>query len=374
MTEILFHISPAPQKDTVSGVIDCSVAGDHPALYNSLNSNRPTFAVKQSVCAEFQGDNGETSIFPAKIRKKEKFKHAEGAKKTCVTQSEGRFYVVKKNERKEVKQADCEALYEVKYLDTGIVVDCDVSFLHGPLSWHLDTEHFDKADCTDAKITEAMLKGVVKFLIGWENGWNNCFYSQYYNTNKDQFFPDARDAANKNEQGYILITGTRGDAVFDDCVCVGINCGDKQFLFDRVKLSWSRNEVATHQVGTRKIQKHARSEDSNDERPQMKKKAKKSAAGGKKRSREEGRVGIHKPNLFAFVTSCNLMLIIFLLTFLLAKTSPEITSQAVAFSQQARTNQMVTDIHDNIDTLMKNVGELISRFEKLSEQVQNLNN
>ena len=127
-------------------------------------------------------------------------------------------------------------------------------------------------------------------------------------------------------------------------------------------------------MGTRKIQKHARSEDSNDERPQMKKKAKKSAAGGKKRSREEGRVGIHKPNLFAFVTSCNLMLIIFLLTFLLAKTSPEITSQAVAFSQQARTNQMVTDIHDNIDTLMENVGELISRFEKLSEQVQNLNN
>ena len=311
MTEILFYISPAPQNDTVSGVIDCSVAGDHPALYNLLNSNRPKFAVGQSVCAEFEGDNGETSTFPATIRRKEKFKHAEGAKKTCVTQSKGRFYVVKKNERKEVKQADCEALYEVKYLDTGNVVDCDISFLHGPLSWHLDTEHFDKADCTDAKITEAMLKGVVKFLIGWENGWNNCFYSQYYNTNKDQFFPDAHDAANKNEQGYVLITGTRGDAVFDDCVCVGIDCGDKQFSFDRANKSWSWNEVATHQVGTRKTQKHARSEDSKNERPQMKKKAKKSAAEGKKRSTsEEGTVSIHNPNTFAFVTplaiSCSL--------------------------------------------------------------------
>ena len=68
------------------------------------------------------------------------------------------------------------------------------------------------------------------------------------------------------------------------------------------------------------------------------------------------------------------MLIIFLLTFLLANFPLEITSQAVPFSQQACTNEMLTGLRRNIDTLNENVVELISRFEKLSEQVQNLNN
>ena len=237
LIETLFNILLALQDTIVSGTIGFNVLDVNPGVAEViakwLNRNRLTFEMDQHVCAEFKTSDDETSTYPATIQRKEKLKFYREGEKMNVKRSGDGFYFRQKKERVQVNQSDCEPEYEVKYLDTGHVCDCDHSFIHRPIGWFLDTEFFVE---DEAEYTNAMIEGVVKLFIQCKI----CSFSLYYNTTKDQCFPDAHDAANKNEQGHVLTTGTRGNVVLNDNrLCVEIRCGH-HFLFDKKTEFWSQ--------------------------------------------------------------------------------------------------------------------------------------
>lgn len=237
LIEMLFYILLAPQDKIVSGTIWFAVVGDTPTetetIATWLNGNRYKFKKGQSVCAEYKHESGEYSTYPAVINRNERLIIRREGKNKRVIQKGGQFYVGRVQNNEEVQQSDCEAECEVKYLDTNDIFDCDVSFIHRPMGWFLDTKYFvdDEADYTNA-----MMDGVVKLFIECKT----CSFSQYYNTYIDECLADAHDAANKNEEGHVLITGNSGDiALSDDMLPVEIECGN-HFLFDREKNSWSQ--------------------------------------------------------------------------------------------------------------------------------------